>query len=77
MPPDTETLYPTKHLRNQICEFFLEKRRKEPGLGDLFHIKLQELGPFLEFANSEDPIETLGQELRAVLDPFLRTLTLY
>lgn len=65
MPAET-TLYPTKTLRYQICNFLLERRRREPTLGTPLAIKLQEMGPLLEYAAGEDDIErieALGNEL--------------
>ena len=62
--PIEETLYPTKTLKYQICNFLLEKRRREPGIGDPLNIKLQEMIPLLEYASGKDnPIKTLGKEL--------------
>lgn len=63
-----QTLYPEKTLKYQICNFFLEKRRREPGIGNPLDIKLHEMIPLLEYASGKDnPIKTLGNEL-SVLD---------
>lgn len=65
MPPE-ETLYPEKTLKYRICDFFLKKRRKEPGLGTPLSVKLQEMKSLLEYAigDSEDKrIKALEHEL--------------
>lgn len=64
MPPETQ--YPEKTLIYKICEFFLEIRRKQTGLGTKLHVRLQEMGNLLEHAistNDEDRIKELGQRL--------------
>jgi len=66
MPAET-LLYPTKSLRYQICEFFIDRRRREAGLGGPIRIKLKDLGrEVYEYANSDNEderIKAIGDQL--------------
>lgn len=68
MPIDTtETLYPTKSLRFQICDFFCKLRRNKAGISTPLRVNLHDMEELLQYHviddGNDDKIIALGREL--------------
>jgi hypothetical protein len=55
-----EELYPTKELRYKICEFLLNRRIIEVGIGTPLRIKVRDMEFLLEYTNTADRDERVN-----------------